>query len=167
MIKIIVKKGSIADEVVDAIVVPANSYGLMDGGVAAAIKRVSGAIIEADAVRQSPIEVGSAVITQPGLLPCRYVIHASIMKNPAEKVLQENIKKAVHIALKIADKNNFSKIAMPGMGTGVGGYDPVDGAKIIIDEIRQFKPNHLKEVLLIDISEAMVEAFNDAICMKN
>ncbi|MEX2689946.1 MAG: macro domain-containing protein, partial [Candidatus Njordarchaeum guaymaensis] len=76
MVEIIVIKGDITKMDVDAIVNPANSLLIMGGGVAGAIKRRGGQIIEDEAVKQGPIPVGNAVITSAGNLKARYVIHA-------------------------------------------------------------------------------------------
>ncbi len=68
--------GDITELKVDAIVNPANSSGSMGGGVALAIKRKGGQVVEDEAVAQAPIPVGGAVLTTGGRLPCRFVIHA-------------------------------------------------------------------------------------------
>ena len=71
--------GDITACTVDAIVNAANNYLWMGAGVAAAIKRTGGQVIEDEAVRQGPIPVGEAVVTGGGLLKARYVIHAAAM----------------------------------------------------------------------------------------
>ena len=166
MIKIKVKQGNITLEKADAIVNPTNSYGLMIGGAAKAIKSAGGAIIEALAVQKSPLKVGEAFLTGAGMLPCKYIIHTPTMEKPAMAARAEDIRKAVFASLKAADDNKLSKIAMPGMGTGIGGFEPIDGANLIVGEIRKFKPKALKEVILVDISEIMVNAFNEALKEK-
>jgi O-acetyl-ADP-ribose deacetylase len=166
MIKITAKQGNITYEKVDAIVNPANSYGLMIGGVAKAIISVGGAIIEAEAVQKSPGKIGEAFLTGAGMLSCRYVIHSPTMEKPGMAAREEDIKKAVFASLKTADDNNLLRIAMPGMGTGIGGFEPIDGAYLIVDEIKKFKAKTLKEVILVDISEMMVKAFKDALKEK-
>ena len=167
MIKITIKQRSIIEEKVDAIVNPSNSYGLMNGGVGAAIKAVGGNIIEVDAMRNSPIRIGESLVTTGGMLFAGHIIHSPTMQLPSEKATEENIRKAVRSSLKAADDNRFSRIAMPGMGTGTGEFEPIDAAKIIIEEINGFKARNLKEVILVDISETMVNAFKDAMKIKN
>ncbi len=70
--------GNITDRHVDAIVNTANSYLKHDGGVAAAIVRKGGRIIqnESDKIiaKMGIVSVGSAVITTAGKLPCKAVI---------------------------------------------------------------------------------------------
>lgn len=163
MITIIAKNNSIIDEDVNAIVNPTNSFGLMIGGVGKILKNVGGVMIEADAVRRSPIKMGTAIVTDAGMLSARYIIHAPTMLHPQSAAKADDIKNAVIAALNAADKLECKKIAMPGMGTGVGSFEPIDAAQIIVDEIRHFKPIHLKEVILADISEIMYDAFKIAL----
>ena len=66
---IIIEKGDLTQVKCDVIVNPANSSGYMGGGVAGAIKRAGGSIIEKQAIAQAPIPVGEAVITTGGNLP--------------------------------------------------------------------------------------------------
>ncbi|GAH84142.1 unnamed protein product, partial [marine sediment metagenome] len=118
---IIVKLGDLTQINCDAIVNPANSFGYMGGGVAGAIKRVGGAEIEKEVVNKAPIVVGKAVSTSAGRLPCKYVIHAPTMKRPAMRIGVENARLATQAALRLAKEMGLSSIAIPGMGTGVGG----------------------------------------------
>ena len=68
-------KGDITESDVDVIVNAANSYLKHGGGVAAAIVRKSGAIIQEEIDKIGFVPVGSAVITTSGKLPCKAVIH--------------------------------------------------------------------------------------------
>ena len=74
-----VERGDITDLEVDAIVNAANTTLAMSTGVAAAIKRKGGVLIEEEAMSQGPIEVGEAVLTPGGNLPATHVIHAAVM----------------------------------------------------------------------------------------
>lgn len=154
-----VKKASIATIDVDAIVNPANSFGYMGGGVAGVIKKVGGQIIEEEAIQQAPIQIGQAVVTSAGDLVCEKVIHAPTMHNPAELTDSHKVMCAVKAALELADKKGFKTLAMPGMGTGVGGLDKQEAAKNIVKAIKEMKFENLKKIILIDIDDEMVEAF--------
>src|SRR5919109_2245967 len=74
-----VVQGDITTYAVDAIVNAANSHLWMGAGVAGAIKRKGGQVIEDEAVRQGPIAVGEAVVTGGGALKAHHVIHAAAM----------------------------------------------------------------------------------------
>ena len=159
MIKITIKKGDITQLDVDAIVNAANSYGYMGGGVAGAIKRKGGLEIEQEAVSKAPIPIGSAVITTAGSLKAKHVIHAPTMEQPASLIDVGNVKEATKAALECADENSLKKIAIPGMGTGVGGVPKDKAAEAILGVIVNFEPSSLEEVILIDIGDEMVKAF--------
>ncbi|MBN1645808.1 macro domain-containing protein [Candidatus Woesearchaeota archaeon] len=163
---ITVHKGSITQLEVDAIVNPSNSLGYMGGGVAEVIKKVGGDIIEEEAVAQAPNHVGCAITTSAGTLKCKAVIHASTMENPAEKIPLDHIRAAIVAALDCAEYNGFSCIAMPGLGTGVGGIPKLDAAGEMITAIRQFENHELIDVILVDVDDDVVDAWRKALNNK-
>jgi O-acetyl-ADP-ribose deacetylase (regulator of RNase III) len=120
---------------VDAIVCPANSYGTMGGGVAAAIAHAGGADVESEAVRQAPIPLGSAALTAAGDMPARWVIHAPTMYEPVEDATEENVRRAMAAALARCDEDGLVTVAFPGMGTGVGRLPYGDAAKVMVAAI--------------------------------
>ena len=159
MLEIEIKKVDITKVDADAIVNPANSYGWMGGGSAGAIKKAGGEEIEEELVAQAPLEVGKAVATTAGKLPYKAVIHAPTMTSPTEKAQSYNVAMSVKGALILADDKEFKIIAMPGMGTGIGDSPKEDAAKIMIEEIKKFEPINLEKVILIDVDEQMIKAW--------
>ncbi len=155
-------KGDITEVECDAIVNPSNSYGYMGGGVALAIKKKGGEIIEKEAVEKAPIPVGKAVATTAGNLKAKYVIHASTMEKPAEKIGIDNVLKATEAALKLALELKIKCIAFPGMGTGVGGVKKEDAAEAMISVFERFKESDIK-VVLVAFDEELYEAFRNAL----
>lgn len=151
-----VLQGSILDVTADAIVKPANSYGAMGGGLAGAIRRRGGQEIEKEAMANAPIPIGSAVTTTGGDLKFR-IIHSPTMEVPGKTTL-ENVRMAVRAALEEAKKQGFKRIAMPGMGTGVGGLAFDDSAKVMVEEISAFDWD--AEVVLVDVRQGMAGAWN-------
>lgn len=162
-IEIRVMQGSILDVDVDAIVNAANSLGLMGGGVAGVIKRAAGHEVEAEARRQAPIAVGTAVLTSGGRTRFRGIIHAPTMPEPGMRIPPENVTLATRAALALADEQGFESIAMPGMGTGVGGVAPADAARVMVDETTRFSARSLKKVVLVDVDPEMVKAWKERI----
>ena len=90
-----VERGDITTWEVDAIINAANTTLAMGTGVAAAIKRKGGVLIEEEALRQAPIEVGEAVLTPGGNLAATHVIHAAVM-GPDLKTDPETITRDPH-----------------------------------------------------------------------
>jgi O-acetyl-ADP-ribose deacetylase (regulator of RNase III) len=157
--KIEVQIGSLLEVEADAIVNPANSGGWMGGGAAGAIKRAAGQEVEKEAVAQAPIPIGSAVATSGGKSRFSLILHVPTMVQPAERIPLENVRKATRAALLLADQRRIATLALPGMGTGVGGIFPDSAARVMLDEIRSFRPAHLQKVVLIDLDPEMVEAW--------
>jgi O-acetyl-ADP-ribose deacetylase (regulator of RNase III) len=114
-----IERGDITDAEVDAIVNAANTTLLMGAGVAGAIKRRGGVIIEEEATRQGPVDVGEAVLTTGGNLLATHVIHAAVM-GPDLKTDGEKIGTTTRSILALADKHRITSMALPALGTGVG-----------------------------------------------
>lgn len=157
-LEVIIKQGDITEEVVDAIVNAANNHFLMGGGVAGAIKQKGGVEIEKEAVKKGPVEVGKCILTSAGKLRARYVIHAAVMGQDfvtdAEKIAT-----ATANALKTAEELKIQSIAFPALGTGVGGFDYAECAKLMLDEVAKCKTANLKKVLFILYSPEAFEVF--------
>jgi O-acetyl-ADP-ribose deacetylase len=161
-VKIDVVHGSILDADAQVIVNAANSLGIMGGGVAGAIKRAAGADVERETVRDAPIRVGKAVLTSGGKTKFRGIIHAPTMPEPGMLIPAENVALATKAALTLADEKGFESIAIPGMGTGIGGVTPAEAARAMVEVMRTFSPRRLKSVVLVDVDEKMVSAWQGA-----
>ena len=155
---IIIKQGDLTEVSCDALVNPANSLGYMGGGVAGAVKRRGGREIEKEALSKAPIKIGSAVATTGGSLACRYVIHAPTMEQPAMSIPVENVRRATKAALDLAVSMNLASLALPGMGTGVGGVSYEAAARAMMDIIKHYE-KQVNTILLVDRNREMVEAF--------
>ena len=162
---VFVERGDITQTQADAIVNPANSRLIMGGGVAGAIKRVGGQTIEKEAVQRAPIPIGEAIATTPGRLRARYVIHAPTMIRPAISTDLTSVEKATVAALNLAKELRLSSIAIPGMGTGVGGVPVQEAAKTMIGAIRRHlsEETTLKRIVLISIDGSLTKAFESAL----
>jgi O-acetyl-ADP-ribose deacetylase (regulator of RNase III) len=162
---ITVVRGDITQSQAEAVVNPANSRLIMGGGVAGAIRRAGGPTIEREALQRAPIRVGEAIATNAGKLAARYVIHAPTMSRPAMSTDLESVEKATSAALRVAKTLGLSSIAIPGMGTGVGGVPVNDAAQTMVGAIRQHlsEGTTLKHIFLVSIDEALVRAFESVL----
>ncbi|MER3422773.1 MAG: O-acetyl-ADP-ribose deacetylase, partial [Nitrospiraceae bacterium] len=61
------------------------------------------------------------------------------------------------------DEQGFESIAIPGMGMGVGGVDPIDAARLMVNEAKRFPARSLKKVVLVDVDSEMVKAWREQI----
>jgi len=123
--------GDICDLEIDVIVSAANPSLWMATGVAGAIKRAGGDEIEFAAVRQGPVELGSAVVTGAGRLAARAVIHA-VSLGRDRRTSGAAIEAAIRSAMARAREIEADGIAFPALGTGVGGYPLADAARLTV-----------------------------------
>ena len=134
-------KGDITERNVDAIVNAANSYLKHGGGVAAAIVRKGGAIIQKESdkllVGRDFVAVGSAVITTAGKLPCKAVIH-TVGPRMGEGDEDFKLRKAVRSSLILASEKGFRNISMPAISSGIFGFPKDKCAKILVEESKRF-----------------------------
>ncbi len=161
--EIVTQLGDLTQAKADAVVNPANSLGEMGGGVSGALKRAGGDEIEKEAMARAPIAVGDAIQTTAGRLPFRYVIHAPTMEKPAEPSTTEKVRQATLAALMCADSYGVKILAMPGMGTGVGGVSAASAAEVIVETLRNYETASIRKVILIDHNPTMATAFRDAL----
>ncbi len=165
-LEIVVMRGDITEVEADAIVVPANSRLIMGGGVAGAVKRKGGAEIEREAMSKGPVPVGGAVTTGAGALKARFVIHAPTMERPAGETDPNKVYLATQAAVKEALRLGVKTIAFPGMGTGVGGLNPLVAARQMVKAILETtggRVQPLERVYLVAFDRELEDAFKAAV----
>jgi len=145
-------KGDITECDTDAIVNAANERLKMGGGVAGAILKKGGRVIQDECDKIGYCPTGGAVITGAGRLKARYVIHA-VGPRWGEGDEERKLRNAVINSLKLADQYNLKSIAFPAISTGVFGY-PIEKAaetitKTIIDYLHREPTTSLEKVLIV------------------
>lgn len=183
-IKII--QGDITELKVDAIVNAANNKLVMGGGVAGAIKRKGGKVIEEEAVKKGPIQIGEAIYSGAGNLSAKFVIHAATMgmdfSRQANKISggippaykgswagktdEVKIRNAAKNTLKLAEELKIKSLAFPALGCGTGGFPYLASAKIIAQEIlKHLRENKssLKEIIFCLFDKEAFEIFNKGV----
>ncbi len=149
---------------VDAIVNPASPTLWMSTGVGGAIKRAGGDSIEYAAVRQGPVAVGSAVVTEAGSLAAEAVIHA-VSLDSQHRTSGEAIAQAVRSALARSREIGATSIAFPALGTGIGGYPLDEAAEILVRTVREElgAADSIEHVIFALRGPATYEAFGRAL----
>jgi O-acetyl-ADP-ribose deacetylase len=136
VVEIEVREEDITELDVDAIANAANTDLRHGGGVAGAIVRAGGREIQEESDRVAPIELGGAVATGAGTLPARWVIHAATM-HLGGPTSAEVIREATASTLRIADDLGARSIGLVAFGTGVGGFEVAEAARIEVAEVRR------------------------------
>ena len=161
-------KGDLTAEPVDAIVNAANEHLAHGGGVAGAIVRRGGRVIQEESTRwvreHGPVRTGTAAITGAGALPARYVIHAV---GPAWGSGDEEAKLAgaVRSALELAATNHLASISLPAISSGIFGFPKHLCAQVILETVTDYLAQHpdgpVREVNLCNLDTLTANIFLD------
>jgi len=158
-------QGDITREQVDAIVNAANEWLQHGGGVAGAIVRAGGEVIQQESNRIGHVPTGGAAVTGAGRLPARYVIHAvgPIWNNYAPEEADRLLASAVRSSLQRADELGIATIAFPAISAGIYGFPKDRCAKVMLETIQAYFAQNpgssVKEVRLVLFDAPTVQAF--------
>ena len=159
-------QGDITTEEVDAIVNAANEYLQHGGGVAWAIARRGGDVIQDESdkwIKQhGPVSHAQPAWTSGGALPAKYIIHAvgPVWGDGDE---DKKLADAVTGSLRVADELKLLSIAMPAISTGIFGFPKERAAGIIFSAIEKFfsggQSPTLKVVRIVLFDDATIQPF--------
>jgi len=172
--KVEIRQGDITSQPdVDAIVNAANTELILGSGVAGAIYRKGGKIIDEEGQKKGPIKLGEAAFTTAGNLPNKYVIHAAAMgyrpedakvpKRVGSLSSAEIIRNATLNSLRIADELGCTSIAFPALATGVAAF-PVDECAdamigAAVDYAREHPGTKVERVVFVLFGRADYDVF--------
>jgi len=131
----------------DGVMNAANGKGPMGKGIAGAIKAMGGDKIQMDAYVVCKFEdpqEGDAYSTISGTLEkqgIKRIIHAVTMKQPGGRTSVEICGKAFESALKLAEEEGIKNLGCTALGTGVGGLDAREVARIMLPLAQKSKIN--------------------------
>lgn len=135
-----VAEGDISSFEGEAIVNAANNHLQMGAGVAGALLRRGGGLIqdECDALvrKRGPLKLGEAAVTGAGRLSAKYIIHAAAMGDAPPT--EESIRSSTRRALELARELGVQSIAFPILGSGIGGFPFLEAARIMLEEVKSF-----------------------------
>jgi O-acetyl-ADP-ribose deacetylase (regulator of RNase III) len=164
-------QGDITRLDVDAIVNAANGRLAHGGGVAAAIARSGGPVIQKESnewVRKhGRVPTGSAAITSGGNLKADYVIHAvgPVYSAMSPSKAAQELASAVKSALRMADEHDLRSIALPAISTGIFGYPLVEAAEVMLKAAIEYARSgtDLERIVFCLYSPSAFDAFAKAL----
>ena len=171
--KIEVWQGDITTLAVDAIVNAANGHLTHGGGVAGAIVRRGGQVIqdESDAIinERGPLATGEAVITSAGELPAQFVIHAvgPVWSGTDPEGEDRLLESAIRSALDLAAAHGVVRVSLPAISSGIFGFPKDRCARIFTQTIETWvttsvpasTASALEEIRLCNIDDETCEIF--------
>jgi O-acetyl-ADP-ribose deacetylase len=142
--------GDLTESKADAIVNAANSRLQHGGGVAGAIVRKGGEIIQEESNLIGYVPVGHSALTTGGRLKSRFVIH-TVGPRWGEGDEEDKLRSAVTSSLELASENAFSHIAMPAISAGIFGFPKERCAGIMVETLAAFISTQKTTLRTIDI----------------
>jgi len=145
---------SLLEAPVEAIVNAANSHLQHGGGVAGLISRAGGPRIQEESLLKAPVATGSATHTGAGSLPFKWVIHAvGPVWRGGSREERELLSRAVTAALETCENLDVHSVAMPAISTGIFGFPLEPAMAAIYGAINAFQPraDSLTEIMLCEI----------------
>ena len=172
-VKLSLYQSDITDEIVDVIVNAANEWLSHGGGVAAAIVRKGGRIIqeESDGVMaqrsRCPLRVGDAVHTGAGTLPCKFIIHTVGPRwDDFDKDRHVSLLRLACIkSLCLAAQLELCSIALPPISSGIFGMPKDICAQVMFAAVEEFSCSveaefsTLREIRIVIIDDETINVF--------
>lgn len=125
--RLIVARGSIIRQKVDAVVSSDDEMLSMGGGVSASIMVAAGPEMVAEARKYTPVRAGRAVVTSAGRMPVRFIFHGVTLDFSKRGYIllpsRDLILEIMSSCFYHADTLNVRTIAFPLLGTGAGGFE--------------------------------------------
>ena len=149
-------KGDITEQNVDVVVNPANSFLKHGGGVAGAIVRKGGNIIQIESYRIGFVPVGTSVITSSGKLPCSAIIH-TVGPKMGEGNEDFKLSKSIHSSLSLASQKGYTSISIPAISSGIFGFPKDRCADILLEESIKFLTNKTNNTTLQRVEFCIID----------
>ncbi|KAL4427507.1 hypothetical protein ABPG74_015210 [Tetrahymena malaccensis] len=155
-------------EEVEAIVNAANSFLSHGGGVAGAISRKGGKIIQqqSDEIikKRNKIKNGDSVTTDAGKLPCKKVIHTvGPIWEDGNSNEKEELARCMKTILEEAQKYELKTLSIPAISSGIFGFPKDLCAKILLSEtqnlLKSQYSDYFKEIRFCNFDNETVQVF--------
>jgi putative ATPase len=164
--QISVVEGDITTQEVDVVVNAANAKLLHGGGVAAAIARAGGSVIDEESrawvEANGPVGPGTAAVTSAGDMPASDVVHVVGPVYARGGDNERKLQMAVRAALDTAQHLGASSVAMPAISAGIYGYPVEEATAVIAGTVRSWltdNPGVFAEVRLVAFGTETADGF--------
>ncbi|CAK6963679.1 Hypothetical predicted protein [Scomber scombrus] len=150
--------GDITKEITDVVVNSSNNDFTLKSGVSKAILDAAGQAVEAECQTLGAQPNPGIIITQPGNLKCKKILHLHLGQNDPVR-----IQKVVKDALLMCVKNSHTSVSFPAIGTGQGSVKARQVADAmldaVIDVLSQNTSSPLKTVRFVIFQAPMLKEF--------
>ncbi len=150
----------------DVIVNAANKNLAHGGGVAAAIVKRGGQIIQEESSKwievHGPISHSQPAFTSAGKINCKFVIH-TVRPVWGEGNEDRKLVQAIHSSLVLANDLHAKSISFPAISTGIFGFPTDRAADIFMEEISAYSNNNqsqsIQKIILVLFNPRTLNTF--------
>ncbi|GAB4544889.1 MAG: O-acetyl-ADP-ribose deacetylase [Pleurocapsa sp.] len=164
--QIIVIKGNIVEQKVDAIVNAANNSLLGGGGVDGAIHRAAGTELLAECRQLRGCATGDAKITKGYKLSAQWIIHTvGPVWHGGSQGEAQLLASCYRRCLTIAREYQLKTLAFPAISTGVYSYPILEATQIAISEVTSFfkQSASLEQVTFVCFSDTVTNFYHQVL----
>ena len=155
-------QGDLTRAETEAIVNAANSHLQHGGGVAGAIVRAGGRVIQEQSDEIGFVPEGEVAVTGAGKLAAEYVIHA-VGPQGGDPEGDEKLTSAVRNSLDKADELGVASISLPAISSGIFGFPRERCAEILLGTARDWLQAHpdspVVQVDMVNIDDETASIF--------
>jgi O-acetyl-ADP-ribose deacetylase (regulator of RNase III) len=128
---------------------------LIPQGVSGAIKQRAGTAPFRELAAHGPIPLGGAVLTGPGRLPYKAIIHVAGI-NMLWFATAYSIQRSVRSAMEIVSEHAFRSVAFPLIGSGSGSRSRAKSLSLMLDALRHIESP--ARVVIVQHAEGAAES---------
>ena len=172
-IRVSLCKGDLTEETTDAIVNAANEQLRHGGGLAGMIARKGGSSIqqESNLIVQKlggTVPTGTCVVTKPGLLKCKHIIHAvgPIWSGYSNAKARDILRQTIQSVQKQAEDLSLESYSLTAVSSGIFGYpkdlcatDILGSLTTCLKSLPQLTP--LKSIMIVIFDQPTFDAFSE------
>lgn len=164
--RLVIERGDITQQRVDAIVNAANPTLLGGGGVDGAIHRAAGPGLRAECATLGGCRTGEAKITRGYNLPARWVIHTvGPVWQGGGRNEHELLASCYRSCFALAEQYGVRSIAFPSISTGAYGFPVDEACRIALREMKAFlrRNSTMERVVVVCFDAATERAYRTAL----
>ncbi|KAI1884919.1 hypothetical protein AGOR_G00214850 [Albula goreensis] len=152
-VTVLLNKGDITKEAVDAIVNSNNVNLDLDTGVSGAILRAAGKSVVDECTKLGTQKADGVVVTGGGNLNCKHIIQM-VGPNTAADIVT-----SIEKVLQVCESKQITTVSIPAIGTGRGNIKPEDSIQAVLNGLE----NHLSQVTSSCIKTVFIVAFDQKV----
>ncbi|KAG7463857.1 hypothetical protein MATL_G00181160 [Megalops atlanticus] len=164
-VTVLLKKGDITKETVDAIVNSTNASLNLDTGVSGAILKAAGKSVVDECTKLGTQKADGVVVTGGGNLQCKHIIQMVGPNKTADTTA------STEKVLKLCESKMIATMSIPAIGTGRGNMKPEQSIEAVLkgleNHLSQTTSSCIKTIFIVAFEQKVFDSFCDYFAERN